>query len=78
MRNILRIAFCLAGSSAGWAQSAFSGGSIVGNAGLYQINFHVPQVAPDIPACGAQNPFNLTMTIQGTSSADQASFCVQP
>jgi len=53
-------------------------GLVGGEAGVYQINFQVPQVAPGIPTCTAQNPTNLTMTIQGTSSSDQAAFCVQP
>ncbi len=53
-------------------------GLVGGNAGLYQINFRVPPVPADLPPCDSQRPSNLTMTIQGTSSWDQTSFCVQP
>jgi hypothetical protein len=53
-------------------------GLVGGNAGLYQINFRVPQVPTGLSPCDAQHPSNLTMTIQGTASVDQASFCVQP
>lgn len=53
-------------------------GLVGSNAGLYQINFRVPQVPAGLPPCDAQHPSNLTMTIQGTASVDQASFCVQP
>ena len=61
-------------------------GLVGGSAGLYQINFHVPSVPANIAPCTgpasvtqlAINPFNLTMTLLGTASLDQASFCVQP
>ena len=61
-------------------------GLVGGSAGLYQINFHVPSVPANLAPCNgpagftqlATNPFNLTMTLLGTASLDQASFCVQP
>jgi uncharacterized protein (TIGR03437 family) len=61
-------------------------GLVSGSAGLYQINFRVPSVPLDLAPCSTQssftqlpvNPFNLTMTLIGTASLDQASFCVQP
>ncbi len=53
-------------------------GLVGGNAGLYQINFRVPPVPADLPACDSQRASNLTIAIQGTSSWDQASFCVRP
>lgn len=63
-------------------------GLVGGNAGLYQINFRVPAVPATLPPCTASSNYNftqlpatssnLTMTLTGTSSLDQASFCVQP
>jgi hypothetical protein len=61
-------------------------GLVGGSAGLYQINFHVPAVPANLAPCTgpasltqlAINPFNLTMTLLGTASVDQASFCVRP
>jgi uncharacterized protein (TIGR03437 family) len=61
-------------------------GVVGGNPGLYQINFHVPAVpatlapctAPPGPSLLSTLPFNFTMTLVGTASMDQASFCVQP
>ena len=61
-------------------------GLVGGNPGLYQINFHVPAVpatlAPCTPPPALQQlstvPSNFTMTVVGTASMDQASFCVQP
>lgn len=60
-------------------------GLVGSNPGLYQINFHVPSVPAALAACTtsgnsqlATNPFNITMSLMGTASLDQASFCVQP
>ena len=61
-------------------------GLVGGAAGLYQVNFHVPSVPADLGPCTlppslmqlSTNPFNLTITLLGTASQDQASFCVQP
>jgi uncharacterized protein (TIGR03437 family) len=61
-------------------------GLVAGQAGLYQVNFRVPSVPASLPPCSTQNsltqlpanPFNLTMTLMGSASLDQASFCVQP
>jgi uncharacterized protein (TIGR03437 family) len=60
-------------------------GLVGGNPGLYQINFHVPSVPAALALCTtsgnsqlATNPFNITMSLMGTASLDQASFCVKP
>jgi hypothetical protein len=61
-------------------------GLVGGSAGLYQVNFHVPSVPANLAPCNSpsnftqlpSNPSNLTITLLGTSSVDQASFCVQP
>lgn len=47
-----------------------------GFVGLYQINFAVPPVPPGTPACGEVG-WNLTVTVQGTTSFDGAGICVQ-
>ena len=62
-------------SEEGMAQYA---GLVESNVGLYQINFAAPRVPADLPPCDARRLSNVTMTVQGTSSSDQASFCVQP
>lgn len=49
-----------------------------GELGLYQINFSVPAMPADTPACTADNPFNVTMYVRGTSSQGQAAFCAVP
>jgi hypothetical protein len=46
-----------------------------GFAGLYQINFTVPPVPSGTPGCGGA--WNLTVTVQGTTSFDGAGICVQ-
>ncbi len=60
-------------------------GLLAGNVGLYQINFHVPSVPAGLALCTtagnsqlATNPFNITVSLMGTASVDQASFCVKP
>ncbi len=60
-------------------------GLVGGNPGLYQVNFHVPSVPAALAPCTtagnsqlATNPFNITMSLMGTASLDQASFCVKP
>jgi hypothetical protein len=61
-------------------------GLVGGNPGLYQINFHLPAVPATLTLCTPPPapsqlplvPFNFSMTITGTASVDQASFCVQP
>jgi uncharacterized protein (TIGR03437 family) len=61
-------------------------GLVGGAAGLYQVNFHVPSVPANLGPCTlpasltqlSTNPFNVTITLLGTASQDQASFCVQP
>ncbi len=60
-------------------------GLVGGNPGLYQINFHVPSVPTALAPCTtagnsqlAVTPFNITMSLMGTASLDQASFCVKP
>ena len=53
-------------------------GLVGGNVGLYQVNFTVPALPAGLPPCGEDRPSNLTLTIQGTASMDQASFCAQP
>jgi uncharacterized protein (TIGR03437 family) len=61
-------------------------GLVGGVPGLYQVNFHVPSVPATLPPCTtsgvvtqlATTPFNFTMSLMGTASVDQASFCVKP
>jgi uncharacterized protein (TIGR03437 family) len=61
-------------------------GLVGGVPGLYQVNFHVPSVPATLAPCTttgvatqlATTPFNFTMSLMGTSSVDQASFCVHP
>jgi hypothetical protein len=76
-------------SFAGLAQAATKPdyvGLVGGNPGLYQINFHMPALPATLALCNpppALNqlstvPTNFTMTLVGTASMDQASFCVQP
>jgi uncharacterized protein (TIGR03437 family) len=53
-------------------------GLVPGTAGLYIINFHAPAQPGVLAACDPRHPYNLTMTIKGTASMDQTSFCMQP
>jgi uncharacterized protein (TIGR03437 family) len=61
-------------------------GLVGGVPGLYQVNFHVPSVPATLAPCTtsgvvtqlATTPFNFTMSLMGTASMDQASFCVHP
>jgi uncharacterized protein (TIGR03437 family) len=61
-------------------------GLVGGIPGLYQVNFHVPSVPATLAPCTtsgvvtqlATTPFNFTMSLMGTASVDQASFCVHP
>jgi uncharacterized protein (TIGR03437 family) len=52
-----------------------------GYAGLYQINFVVPDLAPGLPPCGSGQGSsfvntNLTVTVIGQTSFDSAAICV--
>lgn len=47
--------------------------------GMYQLNFALPAVPADLPACdGVKVKSNLTITVTGTSSEDAAQICVTP
>jgi hypothetical protein len=49
---------------------------LIGPDGLYQINFVLPPVPADLPACSGPGNFNVTVTVVGTDSADAARICV--
>lgn len=61
-------------------------GLVGGSAGLYQINFRVPALPASLIGCTAPGstgqlptvPFNFSMSLQGSASVDQVSFCAQP
>lgn len=54
-------------------------GLVGGFVGLYQINFVVPHPPPGTFACDGSTVFtNAAVSVQGTQSMDNASFCVAP
>jgi uncharacterized protein (TIGR03437 family) len=49
-----------------------------GLVGLYQVNFKLPPVPPEISSCGGSILSNLTITLVGSTSFDGARLCVVP
>jgi uncharacterized protein (TIGR03437 family) len=53
-------------------------GLVPGYAGLYQINFVVPQPPAGVQACSGAVQSNLTVSVGGQTSFDGAGICVAP
>jgi uncharacterized protein (TIGR03437 family) len=49
---------------------------LIGQDGLYQINFTMPPAPANLPQCSGPGDFNVTVTVVGTDSADAARICV--
>jgi len=66
------------GSSSPDLNSPLYSGLVPGYAGLYQVNFIVPQIPAGVQACSGSVQSNLTVSVGGQMSFDGAGICVAP